>query len=107
VNRGRPPLMLLLLPVRGGVCRPGVSIPSAAVGATRVPVAFSLLIEDADGRRFERKDGMNLDFFFSGSSAGAGTGAGAGAGAGADGDSACATGAVLAMIVAAGGGGGW
>lgn len=89
MNRGRPLLVVLLLAVREGIGRPGASIPSAVVGVTRTPVAFSLLIEIGDGDR-PKNDGVKCDFLFSG---------------GVDGGSACATSALLAITVAAAGGG--
>jgi hypothetical protein len=85
--------MELLLAVREGTGRPGVSIPSAVVGATSIPVAFSLLIEIDDGDR-AKKDGIKPDFLFVSS-------------AGVDGGSACATSAVLPMTAAAAGSGFW
>ena len=94
LNRGRPPLVVLPLAVLEGMGRPGASIPSAVVGATRVPLAFSLLTNAGDAaRRPVRKAGMNFDFFFSVSDA--------------YGDSVCAARAVLVTTVAAANGGCW
>lgn len=92
LNSGRLLLVELLLAVREGTGRPGASIPPTVVGVTRIPAAFSLLIEFCDGDR-PKKDGMKCDLFFSVS------------GADVDGGSACATTVVLAMTVAAASGG--
>ena len=87
--------MELPLADREGTGRPGVnagaSIPPAVVGPTGPPVAFSLLIETADGDRL-------MDEMSGAGASGAGV-PGAGVGG-----STCAT-AVLAMTVARAAGG--